>query len=416
MAGSDDPQAPRSYLLGLTDAGGTVPPELGVARRLATRGHRVAVIGDRSMADATARAGAAFTAWSRPAVEVRDWAARSPGRLVRELAETMIIGPAPSQADDLAAAIAAEPPDVVLTSSFAVGAMIAAEAAGVPYGVLIPNIYPLGAEGIPPFGAGLRPARGRAGRIRDRSLTAASRRMFDRRALGGLNRVRSAHGLDPVATFWQQLLRAERLLILTSAAFDLPGALPAHARYVGPVLDDPAWAGAAAWLPPAGDEPLVLVAMSSTFQDHAECLQRVIDALATLPVRAVVTTGPAIDPASLRGASRVSVVRAAPHADAMRDASLVVTHGGHGTVVKALAAGCPLLLLPHGRDQADNAVRVVLRGAGRTISRRASSRRIAAAAAALLQDAGAAAAARRLGTAIVRDASGPALVDELESM
>ena len=32
-----------------------------------------------------------------------------------------------------------------------------------------------------------------------------------------------------------------------------------------------------------------------------------------------------------------------------------MTHGGHGTVVRALAAGVSLVVLPHGRDQADNA-------------------------------------------------------------
>lgn len=62
---------------------------------------------------------------------------------------------------------------------------------------------------------------------------------------------------------------------------------------VGPVLDDPAWA-ADAWQPPRGDEPLVLVGLSSTFQSQADCLQRIVVALAGLPVRAVVTTGPAI--------------------------------------------------------------------------------------------------------------------------
>jgi UDP:flavonoid glycosyltransferase YjiC (YdhE family) len=48
----------------------------------------------------------------------------------------------------------------------------------------------------------------------------------------------------------------------------------------------------------------------------------------------------------------------------MREAALVVTHGGHGTVMRALVSRTPMLVIPHGRDQNDNAVRVTHRGAG----------------------------------------------------
>lgn len=40
----------HTYLFALTDGGGTVPPELGVARRLVERGHRVTVLSEDSMA------------------------------------------------------------------------------------------------------------------------------------------------------------------------------------------------------------------------------------------------------------------------------------------------------------------------------------------------------------------------------
>ena len=117
----------------------------------------------------------------------------------------------------------------------------------------------------------------------------------------------------------------------------------------------------------------VLVALSSTFQDHAACLQRIVTALGTLPVRGLLTTGPALDPASVRAPANVKVVRSAPHAHVLEHASAVVTHGGHGTVIKSLAAGVPLVVMAHGRDQADNAKRVTTRGAG--IARSAAPRR-----------------------------------------
>ena len=82
----------------------------------------------------------------------------------------------------------------------------------------------------------------------------------------------------------------------------------------------------------------------------------------------------------------------------------------------ARAAGVPLVVLPHGRDQADNAVRVSERGAGVTLERDAGPAAIASAVRTVLDDPGYREAAGRLGAAIRRDAAGSTLVDELEAV
>ncbi|AIY02105.1 glycosyl transferase family protein [Arthrobacter sp. PAMC 25486] len=397
--------AVREYLFALTDGGGTVPPELGVARRLVERGHHVTVLADQSMAGQTRGTGAAFLPWTGPpAGELHDWGRQSPLSLARNTVEHMITGPGPSQARDVAHAIDGTRPELVLTSFFALGAMIAAEGKGVPFDVLLPNVYPLPAKGRPPGGAGLAPMGGPLGRLRDRMVQSGVNAMFDRYALAPANALRSGYGLGPIATIWEQLQHARLQLILSSEAFDFLAELPANARYLGPVLDDPAWAADVSWTEPEGEDPLVLVAMSSTFQNHVQCLQRIIDALGTLPVRGLVTTGPALAISDLTAPANVVVVAAAPHAEVMRRASLVVTHGGHGTVMKALAAGLPLVVLHHGRDQADNAVRVRVHGAGRTVPRGASSARIAEAVTTVLGSPSYASAAAELGRAVSREA------------
>jgi UDP:flavonoid glycosyltransferase YjiC (YdhE family) len=104
----------------------------------------------------------------------------------------------------------------------------------------------------------------------------------------------------------------------------------------------------------------------------------------------------------------------APHCDVLEYAALVVTHGGHGTVMKALAAGVPMVLLPHGRDQGDNAVRVTARGAGVSLKRSAQPAAIAAAVRRVLQNPSYRAAAQQLGEAVRQDAASDALVRELE--
>lgn len=138
--------------------------------------------------------------------------------------------------------------------------------------------------------------------------------------------------------------------------------------------------------------------------------------MAGMPVRAIVTTGPVIDPAQFRSSVHVTVVATAPHSEVLKVADAVVTHGVHGTVVRALAAGVPLVVLPQGRDQADNAARVSARGAGVRIERSATPATMAAAVCRLLNESSYRDAAERLGCSIRDDAISGALVRELEDL
>ena len=60
--------------------------------------------------------------------------------------------------------------------------------------------------------------------------------------------------------------------------------------------------------------------------------------------------------------------------DPRRDrlAAAFVTHAGHGSTLRPLMAGVPLLCLPMGRDQNDNAMRAAHRGAALNLSPDAS--------------------------------------------
>src|SRR6476620_936977 len=173
---------------------------------------------------------------------------------------------------------------------------------------------------------------------------------------------------------------------MTSPSFDFKAPqLPDNVRYVGPQLDDPDWAVETTWQR-RGSEPLVLVAMSSIYQDQIDILQRIAHALNRLPVRAILTTGRAVDPAQIQAGANVDVLPAAPHGQILRKAPGVGTHAGHGTVLKSLAAGVPLVCIPMGRDQRDNTVRVLRLGAGVRLSKKAPPERIAAAVLSVLED------------------------------
>src|SRR5262249_46787489 len=170
---------PRRYLFAVVDGGGNVPPELGAARRLVERGHAVTVLAEDSIASDVRATGATLRPWSRAPNRpdrtadhdpVRDWECRHPWQLVDRLVATLLVGPAVAYAQDVSDAVRDARPDLVACSMFCLGGMIAADATGIPFDVLLPNIHPFPATGLPPFGFGLRPAHGMAGRLRDHVL------------------------------------------------------------------------------------------------------------------------------------------------------------------------------------------------------------------------------------------------------
>jgi MGT family glycosyltransferase len=284
----------------------------------------------------------------------------------------------------------------------------------VPFAFLVSNLLSFPDSGTPPLGPGLKPAGGPLGRARDAALNRVMARLFDK-GLDQLNEVRRENGLEPRASVLENFERADRLLLMTSRAFEYESFTPPpNVRVVGPRLDDPAWVGD--WTPPAGDDPLVLVGMSSTYMDHADVLQRVTTALGRLRVRGIVTTGPAVPVDAIEAPANVTVVERAPHSEVLRHASAVVTHAGHGTVIKALAAGVPVVALPLGRDQLDNAARVVHHGAGLRLKPNAKPEAIAKALRRVLDEPSFGAGAERLAAAIAAETSEDRAIAELEAL
>src|SRR2546429_5135366 len=195
------------------------------------------------------------------------------------------------------------------------------------------------ARARPPPGGGFMPARGPWGRWRDRAVVALMMRVF-RSALPALNQARGELGLAPVGSLADVIAAASRVLVCSSPSYDFAaGTVPGNVRYVGPQLDD---ITTGAWEDPGG-APLVLVGLSSTVMSHEqELLQRAADALGRLPVRGLVTTGPAVDPAVIRAPANVSVRRWVRHADVLPSCSAVLTHGGDGPRVEGPGARGPL--------------------------------------------------------------------------
>lgn len=410
------------YLMVLWSGGGAVPPQLAVAKRLVRAGHAVSVLAPRSLAERVSSSGASFEPYRRapehdasdPKLDLlRDWEVRGPAARAR-MRDNVAYGTAAAICDDVLALVGENRPDVVVTDYLLFGSYIAAEKAGLPLAALMHSIFTLPRPGVPPFGPGLRVAHGTFGDLRDTLLKKFQVRFLNAR-LDDLNALRRSHSLPPVRGSGELVLAADRLLILTSPSFDYPGPIPANARWAGAITDPD--------LPPAThasangsqDQKCVLVSFSTTFQRQAPVLERVVAALDGLPVRAVVTCGPALDPGRLPTVSNVRVVASAPHHELLPTCDLVITHGGHGTVSAALRHGVPVLCLPMGRDQREVAARAVWHGAGISASVRSHSGRLHRLIASALDDPNLRVAARRLAARMAADDSDVA-VRELEEI
>lgn len=409
------------YLLAIWDGGGATPPNLGIARLLVARGHEVIVYGDPTLAADVAATGAIHRSWPTAPQRrstaldddvLKDWECRTPIGAVLRLRDRLISGPAARFAADVVAALDEEPFDAVLSDGILLGALVGAEARGIPAVALVGTVYLAPSRVRPPSGR-IPPARGPWGRMRDRWGVALINLLWDP-GLRSLNHARSEYGLDPLRHLWDQWARSERVLMLTGSAFDDPTPDAPNVRYVGPMLEDIPSEGALE-LPP-GDDPLVVVGLSSSYMDQSALLGRIAQALSSLPVRAVITTGPAIDPSDVQGSSNVAVVRSANHNELFAQADLVITHAGHGTLIKAIAAGVPVLCIPLGRDQPDNAARAARHGVGTVLSPRSDADAIAEGVRRMLLEPSYRAAAAALGERIRAEIASGATLTELESV
>jgi len=205
-------------------------------------------------------------------------------------------------------------------------------------------------------------------------------RLWARNALPPLNRARRLVGLPEVQSPFQQYDTAARVLVLASGAFDWPSQnLPSNVRHVGTPGDKPDTNQRLDGLINDGAKPLVVVALSTLDQGQTTLLKKILVAVSDLPIQALVTVGPSLDPKQFQPARNTRLERFVPHDLVLPHAAALVTQCGIGTLTKALRHGVPMVCLPLVGDQHDNAARIVGRGAGLRLGANASPDRIRAA-------------------------------------
>ena len=351
MNGADGAPKPASVplriFLGAFGQPGHAFPMLALGERLARRGHLVTCETWERWRPQVLACGMEFSAApsSTPGASGR-WGITPYEAAERAVAQTR-------------AAIRATRAEVVVHDILTLAPALAAELEGIPAATLIPHLYPVSEPGMPAFASGVRPPRTRAGRRVWRALELpmeAGLRIGRRQ----LNATRARVGLPPTDRLHGGL-SDELCLVATLPALEYPRSWREHVHVVGPLLWEPPAPAAA---PPPGAAPLVVIAPSTSKDPSHRLLRSSLAGLRDLDVRVLASLDRRPLPQPVNAGRAVRLVNWMSYEQAMSDASLVICHGGHGTVVRALAAGVPVLALPHGGDMAENAVRLVWSGAG----------------------------------------------------
>ena len=341
-------------LFAIVDGGGNIPPQLSVARALHSRGVEVVVLGHRGIRERVEAVGLAFEQFaygrhfdptvrrSLPAIMAaftRVAADRRLGQCVAEAARRHCA-------------------DAVVVDMILTAGIPEIVDSGIPTVVFVHCFY-------------------RA--VQD---LAAS-------PVGWMLRLR---GTDPLAP------EHRRLLQVVAARADLdPMRGSPQVRHTGIV-----WQG----VPSAAERaavPRILVSLSTcAFAGQRAMMQNILDAIAPLPVEAIVTVGPAIEAAGLRVPKNAAMHAWLDHDEVLSTASLVVGHGGHSTAMRALSFGVPQVVMPANPmiDQKGVGVALQRAGAGVLLPKHARPKRIRAAVEAILNDGGYREAAGRIGADI----------------
>lgn len=319
-------------------------PLVSVARALVRAGHEVAFATAGDFCARPAQAGfEVFPAGLSMAAQLAQAAERYPEsrlppgkeRFERFVPKMLAGVAAPARADDLIPVVDRWAPDVVVHDEAELAAPVAAEAAGLPYA----------------------------------SQSVVLRRPLAMARLAG-------ETLAPLCDRWGVDLGPHaglyRYLHLDACPPGLqePGideVEVAHAVRNTDDLDTATGEALPSWIAELADRPTVYVTLGTVFNNNPRVFAAVLDGLKAEPLNVIATLGYGQDPASLgcqpsnvHVESYIPLSLLLPHLDA------VVTQGGT-SILPALGAGLPLLVLPQGADQFHNAEACLRAGVGRRL-------------------------------------------------
>lgn len=288
---------PARVVMVVPDAGGNVQPSLRIGRTLADRGHQVTVLGHERLRSVSTAADLAF----EPFVEARPWQAVHDRPGARTLLGWLALASDRGIGRDLQRVARVCSPDLVVVDCMIPAVLPVAYKLGVPVAMIMHTVQGYWRDQwspTSPMGTWLR-----------------LQRLHPARHCPDLTVVTTLPAIDPGPALLPRSVQVGPILGRLGAQSSRDSALP------------------------------VLVSLSTiTYPDQQDVLQRILDAVGTLAIEAVVTNPTGLR--DLRVPANVRIEPYLPHDEVMPNVGAVICHGGHGTTMMALAHGLPVLVVP----------------------------------------------------------------------
>ena len=257
-------------------------------------------------------------------------------------------------------------PDVIVSDILTTVGSLAAGIEDRPFATLIPHVLPTSEAGLPPYSIGARLPRTELGRRAWGSFQPLLRR-GELQGRDELNAARARVGLAPI-DYTHNGISRRLALVATFPQLEYPRREwhPAF-EVTGPLL----------WERPSedvelspGDDPLILIAPSTSQDPKGRMISAALEGLADEPVRVIATTNRPGYPLPCAAPPNARLVDWLSYSRTMPQCAAVVCHAGHGTVARSLSLGVPVIGCPAAGDMAENASRVAWAGCGVSLPRR----------------------------------------------
>jgi UDP:flavonoid glycosyltransferase YjiC (YdhE family) len=359
---------------------GHVFPQMSIAAALRDRGHEVAFYSAEQARPVVESEGFELFPFEHVdeahylrvhASEETTGGRRQSMKIQHDALRNWLVESIPGQLQDLRGLMARWHPDV-LVSDLAMWAPITILWESVPIPVALSSTFmgPLvPGRDAPAWGFGLKPPRTSTQRLAARVVTRATELVGTglRRRVDGFRRL---HGLPPLGCSINEFTgRLPLYLVGSLPELDYGRRdVPPCVHYVGACTwHPPEPPGTAAWLSGVpSTRPWVHVTEGTSHHQEPFLLRNAVRGLADAPVEVVLTTGRQRDPGALLGPlpPNVHATRWLSHGELLPRCAAVVTTGGPATIMAALQAGVPLVVVPTTWDKPDNARRVMEAGVG----------------------------------------------------
>jgi MGT family glycosyltransferase len=352
-------------------------------------------------------------------------AARSRPSQMGRLWAQFLVDTVPGQVRDLEGALQQWPADVVICDiAMWAPILILHERRGVPVVPFSHVAYCLlpGPDG-PVQGVAL-PRRRKGLAVLRARLAAAAAAWVTSRTRVQASAMRRQFGLAPLSKGVNELAGTLPLYLVPSAPeFDnFRRDLPPSVRYVGPCLwDRHDREPPARWVAEvASDQPCVVVDEGALFTREPRLLEVAAQGLAGLPGSVILLAGDGRDLVNLDLGRLAPNVVLHPHTslrEVLPICRVLVTNGNSESVMAALAAGIPLVVMPSIWDQAEMAWRVHETGVGvRIAPRKATPRRMRQTVERVMADPAFRANARTMGERLARYGCAARAVEYIEEL